>query len=57
MMHIIPEQISDFVQYQELLRIDSRLPIPLLAVCVGYIIMLIIDKVLVDTDSQFHDEI
>ena len=52
-IHILPEEVEDWNEYEET---DSSFPLPYLLVFAGYTLILIIDKVLFDTQALFGDE-
>jgi zinc transporter 1/2/3 len=52
LMHIMPEQTEHFND----LEYDTKLPLPFLFLISGYILILVLDKVLFDTHSVFHND-
>ena len=52
LMHIMPEQTENYNDLYE----DSKFPLPFLFLMVGYVLILVLDKVMFDTHSAFHKE-
>jgi uncharacterized membrane protein len=48
----MPEQTE---HYNEI-YVDSKFPLPFLFLMVGYVLILVLDKVMFDTHSAFHKE-